>query len=118
MTELPVVSIHIYPVKGEPGNELESVEVEADGLSGDRRKKSAVHLVTTEEAVSRPRANFVIDGSSGALASLTGRRVRLDKAELAIKGTAGDCPGLYADVVTPGTVRVGDGLLVIAAPTD
>ena len=121
MTERPdrrVTEIRVYPVKGEPGRDLTSVEVEADGLAGDRRKNSAVHLVTTQEALSRPRANFVIEGASDEMASLIGQRVRIGSAELTVTGPAANCPGLYADVVTPGTVRLGDGVSVVAPAAD
>jgi uncharacterized protein YcbX len=68
-----VAELHVYPVHGEAGHALEEVQVEADGLAGDRRKKAPVHVV-----------------------------------ELDVTGSPSNCPGVYASVRRPGTVRVGD----------
>lgn len=109
MSDARVTEIRIYPVKDEPGQALESVEVEADGLAGDRRKKSALHLVSVEEDVAtHPRANLVVDATTDALAETVGRRFRVGEAEVEVTGRPSNCPGVYASVVVPGVVRLGD----------
>ncbi len=104
-----VTEIRIYPVKGEPGQALEQVEVEPEGLAGDRRKKAALHLVTVEEDVAtHPRANLVLATDAAALAASVGQRLVVGKAQIYVTGKPSGCPGVYADVVEPGAVRVGD----------
>lgn len=106
----PTVSeIHTYPVKGEPGTDLAEVNLEQAGLAGDRRKKAPVHLVSGEQAEG-VRANFVVEVSPEELRALAGTVVNLGDARLGIVGPAGGCAGVYADVETPGLVRVGDSL--------
>ena len=63
-----VTSILIYSGKHEPGQALDEVGVGEEGLDGDRRKTSPVHLVSVTEYVeSYPRANLVLDLSPGEL---------------------------------------------------
>ena len=116
--ELPphVTEIRIYPVKGEPGQALEQVDVEAEGLAGDRRKKAALHLVSVQEDVAtHPRANLVVAADAALLEASVGRRLRIGAAEIVVTGKPSGCPGVYADVVEPGALRVGDVLLAVGA---
>jgi MOSC domain-containing protein YiiM len=110
-----ITEIRIYPVKDEPGQALQSVEVETEGLAGDRRKKSPLHLVSIEEDVAtQPRANLVVDTGAERLAAAVGQRLRLGEAEILITGMPSSCPGVYATVAVPGAVRLGDALQTTA----
>ena len=113
-----VSSILIYPDKDEPGQTLETSHVSNDGLDGDRRKKSPVHLVAVGDYIDmHPRANLVVDIDSDALHALVGRRLRIGTVELDVTTLAGDCAGVYAAVPVPGDLTVGDQLLV-GVPSD
>ncbi len=108
-----VTSILIYPDRDAPGQTLPSSHVSAEGLDGDRRKKSPVHLVAVENYIHlHPRANVIIDIAARDLHDLIGRRLRLGTVELDVTALAGDCAGIYADIPVPGDVSVGDELLV------
>ena len=131
MTEL-----HIFPVHGEPGQDLAEVAVEPEGLSGDRRKKAAVQVVAAEDVRADTRANVIVDVPSAQLAELVGGVLRLGEVELDVTGFARDqgeahgfgeveldvtgtphsCPGVYAAVRVPGMVRVGDMVTTGRAP--
>ena len=105
-----VAHLSIYPEKGEPGVGLSTATVEADGLTGDRRKKAAVHLVCLKDTADTddpPRANIVLDAPDDLL-SLVGTQVIVGTARLEVTRPAGNCPGVYADVVEPGQISVGD----------
>ena len=67
-----VVAIHTYPVKGEPGTDLTECLIEPAGLSGDRRKKAPVHLVSNDDEPTT-RANLVLDVAPGELTAMIGR---------------------------------------------
>ncbi|MEP6648454.1 MAG: hypothetical protein ABJA74_00870 [Lapillicoccus sp.] len=108
-----VSSILIYPDKAQPGQTLETSYVSPEGLDGDRRKKSPVHLVAVENYIDfHPRANLIVDIPGDALHELVGRRLRIGSVELAVASLANDCPGVYAEVPVPGDVSVGDEVLV------
>lgn len=108
-----VSSILIYPDRDQPGQTLETSYVSPEGLDGDRRKKSPVHLVAVENYIDfHPRANLIVDIAGSDLDELIGRRLRIGSVELDVTRLAGDCPGVYADVPVPGDVSVGDEVLV------
>lgn len=108
-----VSSILIHPEKDQPGQELESVGVSEEGLEGDRRKKSPVHLVAVTDYVDEhPRANLVVDITPADLDALVGRRLRIGSVELEVTSRAGNCPGVYAVVPVPGDLCVGDVVTV------
>ena len=108
-----VSSILIYPEKDEPGQSLDISFVSEEGLDGDRRKKSPVHLVSAADYVDRhPRANLVVDLESRLLLDLVGRRLQIGTVQLDVTAAAGDCPGVYATVPVPGDVSVGDEVTV------
>ena len=114
-----LTEIRIYPVKDEPGQSLESVEIETEGLAGDRRKKSPLHLVSVEDDVAtHPRANLVVDVSTEELAGTTGQRLRLGDAEIVVTGPPSGCPGVYATVAVAGAIRVGDAIGVVLPPAE
>jgi hypothetical protein len=106
-----VVALWIYPTKDEPGVGLTAVKVEPEGLSGDRRKKAALHLVCEADAAEQaPRANLVLDAAADQLDLLVGKRMRLGTSEIEITGKPSNCPGVYGAVLRPGTISVGDRL--------
>ena len=106
-----VLALWIYPTKDEPGVSLTTVEVEPDGLAGDRRKKAALHLVCAADAADLVwRANLVLDATSDQVGHLVGQRLLLGTSEIEITGKPSNCPGVYAAVVRPGTVKIRDRL--------
>jgi MOSC domain-containing protein YiiM len=112
-----VSSILIYPERDQPGQTLGTSYVSSDGLDGDRRKKSAVHVVAVENYIDHhPRANLVVDIPSDDLHDLVGRRLRIGTTELEVTQLAGNCPGVYAEVPIPGDVSIGDEVLVGVQP--
>ena len=112
-----VSSILIYPERDQPGQTLGTSFVSAEGLDGDRRKKSPVHLVAVENYIDfHPRANIVADSGRADLHEPVGRRRRIGTAEVDGTKQAGDCPGVYAEVPVPGDVSVGDEVLVGVQP--
>ena len=60
MTVAEVTELHVYPVSGEPGRDLEEAAVDSEGLAGDRRKKAAVHVVAAADVAPDTRANLVV----------------------------------------------------------
>jgi uncharacterized protein YcbX len=109
-----VRSIRIHPVKGEPAVELDSITVGPEGLDGDRRKGAAVHLVSLQ-ALARsdeppPRANLVLDLPDGDERSWIGAEVTLGSVTLSVVRAPRHCLGVYADVVTPGRLNLGDAV--------
>lgn len=70
-----------------------------------------MHLVAAEEAAG-VRANLVVDLTARDLAASVGRVLAVGEVVLEIGATSGTCPGVYADVRIPGTVRVGDPVTV------
>jgi uncharacterized protein YcbX len=110
MSSAHVAEIHVYPVKGEPGQDLQVAQVEADGLAGDRRKKAAVQVVAQEDVTFSTRANFIVSLPSADLTGAVGSVLRVGEVELDVTGPAGDCPGVYAAVRRPGSVRLGDAV--------
>ena len=108
-----VSSILIYPDREQPGQTLETSYVSREGLDGDRRKKSPVHLVAVGDYIDlHPRANLIVAIEAEALHALVGRRLRIGSVELDVTSLAGDCAGVYAGVPVPGDVSVGDEVLV------
>lgn len=103
-----VAELHVYPVHGEPGRTLEEVQVDADGLAGDRRKKAPVHVVASEDTRFNTRANVMVAMPPAELAAAVGGVLRLGEVELDVTGSPSNCPGVYASVRRPGMVRVGD----------
>ena len=116
MAEARVTELHIFPVHGEPGQDLAEAVVEPEGLSGDRRKKAAVQVVAAEDVRADTRANVIVDVPSAQLADLIGGVLRLGEVELDVTGSPHNCPGVYAAVRVPGTVRVGDTVTTGRAP--
>jgi hypothetical protein len=118
--DAPVTRLLVYPRSGAPGEALDAVEIASAGPVGNRPKDNAVHLVTTAEyAGTGPRANVVVDLDTATLHALVGRQVRLGSCTLAVVRRPAHCAGVYADVVSPGPVRVGDRLTQVepsAAP--
>jgi hypothetical protein len=110
-TSFTVMALWIYPAKDEPGVSLRTVEVEPEGLAGDRRKKSALHLVCVSDAAElAPRANLILDATADQLEELVGARMMLGDSQIEITGKPSNCPGVYASVNRPGVVNIGDRL--------
>ena len=104
-----ITGIRIFPVSGEPGQGLERVQVEVEGLAGDRRKKSPVHLVSSAQPdVETVRANLVVTLTPDELEACVGSVLLAGSARLAVTTIPAGCPGVYATVETPGVVSVGD----------
>ncbi len=116
-TPAVVRGLHVYPVKGEPGRDLEAVLVDDDGLAGDRRKKAPVHVIAADEFRDDTRANLVVTLDSAALTAAVGAVLRVGEVELGITGSAGGCPGVYAVVRRGGTVHLGDHVDTPAPPS-
>jgi hypothetical protein len=106
MDVIRVLAIHTFPVRGQAGVEHTSVQVGAAGLVGDRRKKAAVSLVGADSPSTR--ANLVLDAPTQRVEALDGSVVRIGQVLLAVQCTGTSCPGLYAAVGEPGSIRVGD----------
>lgn len=108
-----VSSILIYPDRDQPGQTLQTSRVSSQGLDGDRRKKSPVHLVAVGDYIDlHPRANLIVGLATDDLHGLVGRRLRIGSVQLDVTSLAGDCAGVYAAVPVPGDVSVGDEVLV------
>lgn len=108
-----VRSIATYPVKDEPGVFHDSVEIEPEGLAGDRRKKRPVHLVGAEITPEHTRANFFLTLGEAEVQALVGSRVLVGDSVLDITELPTACPGVYAEVAQTGAVRVDDDLRVL-----
>ena len=109
MDVIRVLAIHTFPVRGEAGVDHASVQVGEDGLVGDRHKKAAVSLVGSDAPSTR--ANLVLDAPTEWVESLDGSVVRIGQVLLAVQSTGTSCPGLYAAVGEPGSIRVGDAVV-------
>ena len=110
MNVAELLEIHTYPVKGEPGRDHVEAVIGTEGLEGDRRKKAAVHVLASEDVPAGTRANLVVSTSAQELLDSIGSHLVVGSVQLAVTGTARDCPGVYADVAVPGPVRVGDAV--------
>lgn len=121
-TGFRVTALWIYPTKDEPGISLPTVRVESNGFAGDRRKKAALHLVCAADAIAvpAPRANLVLDATADDLEALVAapqpgvahrtRPITLGTSVIEITGKPSNCPGIYAAVIRPGTINIGDRL--------
>jgi uncharacterized protein YcbX len=108
-----LTEIHVFPVKGAPGEDLAEAVVGPEGLVGDRRKKAAVQVVAAEDVRPDTRANLVVSLESAELVAGIGSVLRVGDVELDVTGAAGNCPGVYAAVRRPGTVQVDDVVEVV-----
>ncbi|GAB94790.1 hypothetical protein BJY21_000070 [Kineosphaera limosa] len=108
-----VVTVAIYPTKGEAGQTLDAADIEAQGLAGDRRKKRPVHLVGAGETPETTRANLFLDLTDDQLGALLEHTVRVGDAALFISERPTGCPGVYAVVAESGRVAVGDHLTIL-----
>ncbi|HYN66876.1 MAG TPA: hypothetical protein VES93_08295 [Ornithinibacter sp.] len=93
-------------MSGEPPVDHDVVRVDEHGLDGDRAKKAAVSLVGSDAPSTR--ANLVLDAPTDQVEALDGSVVRIGQVLLAVQATGTTCPGLYAAVGEPGSIRVGD----------
>lgn len=108
-----LTAIHVFPAKGEPGRELDEAILEPEGLVGDRRKRAPLSMVAAEDVDGETRSNLVVDLRSADLQTAVGAGLRVGHVELELTSPAGSCPGVYAAVRHPGTVRVGDAVEVL-----
>ncbi len=112
---------------GVPGAHLGPAGAGAAGAgpaAASQAPRAAVHLVGADAAAdpSAPagadpgrRANIVLTGGPGALVLAPGAErawvgsiLRIGAAELLVTALPRHCLGVYADVVTPGAIAVGD----------
>jgi uncharacterized protein YcbX len=107
-----VRAIRVYPVKGEPAVDLESVDVGSEGLDGDRRKGAPVHLASLQAigAAEPPRANLVLDLAEGSERDWIGREIVVGPVRLKVVRAPTHCLGVYAEVVRPGRINLGDAV--------
>jgi MOSC domain-containing protein YiiM len=117
-----VEQLWIYPVKSLAGRSVEVSEVEP---GGSRPGSAPVHLVS-RQAIERaaqgdvpegcsaddPRANLLLHLEGDDERTWVGRQVRIGTAVLEVTRTPKHCLGVYAEVRTPGEVRVGDAVLL------
>src|SRR6476659_5408519 len=108
MGVMRVLAIHTFPVHGEAGVDHSVVQVDEACLAGDRPKKAAVSLVGADAPATR--ANLVLDAPTERVEALDGVVVRIGEVLLAVQATGTSCPGLYAAVGEPGSIRVGDSV--------
>lgn len=119
MSEQPwvVTALSVFPTKGEPGEDLTRAVVTEAGLLGDRHKRHALLVAGTEDVATtnahgeQLRANIVVTMPSAALAASSGRELRIGGARVRIDRRPSACEGMYAEVVEPGEVAVGDACL-------
>jgi uncharacterized protein YcbX len=109
-----VRELRIYPVKGEPAVELDSVSISPEGLAGDRRKGAPVHLVSAQ-AIERagqdaPRANLLLDLPDDDERDWIGQDIQIGSARMTVVRAPRHCLGVYAEVVSPGRVNLGDSV--------
>jgi hypothetical protein len=107
-----VRALRVYPVHGEAAVESDSVGVGSEGLDGDRRKGSPVHLVSLQAvgAEPMPRANLILDLAEGDERDWIGRDVAIGGAVLHVSRAPKHCLGVYAEVVQPGRINLGDAV--------
>jgi uncharacterized protein YcbX len=107
-----VRAIRVYPVKGEPAVDLESVDVGSEGLDGDRRKGAPVHMVSLQAvgAAEPPRANLVLDLDEGSERDWIGSEILVGPVRLRVVRAPTTCLGVYAEVVQPGRINLGDSV--------
>ncbi|HEY7720420.1 MAG TPA: hypothetical protein VIB11_01160 [Pedococcus sp.] len=108
MSAALLTEIHIYPVKGEAGQELPVADIEPDGVAGDRRKRAPVQVIAAQDVTPETRANLVVTLAPGELTDAIGAVLRVGEVELDVTSVPRGCPGVYAAVRTPGRVSVGD----------
>src|SRR3954463_12057277 len=100
-----VTGIRIFPVSGKPGQSLHTVEVQPEGLVGDRRKKSPVHVVSSAEPdVESVRANLVVELLPEQLEAAVGSVLCAGSVRLRLTAVPSGWPGGFATVGTPGGV--------------
>jgi uncharacterized protein YcbX len=106
MDDVRVLAIHTFPERGGAAVDHASVQVDAEGLVGDRPKKAAVSLVGADSPATR--ANLVLDAPTRWVEELDGSLLRIGEVLLAVHATGNSCAGLYAAVGEAGGIRVGD----------
>ena len=113
-----VSSILIYPDRDQPGQTLGTSYVSPEGLDGDRRKKSPVHLVAVENYIDfHPRANLVVD-IRAPTSSTTWSADGCGSAPPSSRSPAwpATAPACTRRCRSPGDVSVGDEVLVGVPP--
>lgn len=105
--------IQVFPVKDAPGRRLNQGTVTACGVIGDRPKKRALLVTSSEDMMNdEPRSNLVVDVPSDTLARATGHEMHIGDVVVRLGRQPSECPGLYAEVVRTGDVLVGDVVVI------
>lgn len=112
--EWRLTTLAVFPTKGEPGSTLPQGTLTDSGLLGDRHKKHALLVASVEDVEATAargeelRANIVLTAPSAVLQEAGGRELRIGDAVVRIDRKPSACDGMYAEVVEPGDILVGD----------
>ncbi len=97
--------VHLEPLGGRPDGAAAVHLVSRQALD-----RAAAGIVPAGCGAEDPRANLVLDLPGDDERGWVGRRLRLGSTVLEVTRLPKHCLGVYAEVVQPGTVAVGDAV--------